>query len=114
MSFHRVWVVEATLKKGVRHIYKRRTFYIDEDSWQILAVDLYDNRDQLWRVSEGHAINYYEVPTLWTTIDAHYDLQIGRYLAIGLNNQEAFTYDFSVKLNAKDFTTGALRRIGRR
>ncbi len=35
---------------------------MDEDSWQILAVDQYDNRDQLWRVSEGHVINYYDVP----------------------------------------------------
>ena len=113
-ELHRVWVVEATLKKGVRHIYKRRTFYIDEDSWQVLSVDQYDNRDQLWRVSEGHAINYYEVPTLWTTVDVHYDLQIGRYLALGLNNQEPFTYDYSVNLTAQDFTTGALRRIGRR
>jgi len=113
-ELHRVWVVEATLKEGMRNIYKRRTFYVDEDSWQVLAVDQYDNRDELWRVSEGHAMNYYEVPTLWTTVDAHYDLQIGRYVAVGLNNQEQFTYDFSAKLLAKDFTPGALRRLGRR
>jgi len=113
-ELHRVWVVEANLKEGVRHVYKRRTFYFDEDSWQALVVDQYDNRDELWRVSEGHAINYYEVPALWTTVDAHYDLQIGRFLAVGLNNQEAFTYDFSANLTAKEFTTGALRRLGRR
>ena len=113
-ELHRVWVVEANLKEGVRHIYKRRTFYIDEDSWQALVVDQYDNRDQLWRVSEGHAINYYDVPTLWTTVDAHHDLQIGRYLALGLNNQEPFTIDYSAKLSDQDFTTGALRRMGRR
>jgi hypothetical protein len=113
-ELHRVWVVDATLKQGLRHIYKRRTFYIDEDSWQIVAVDQYDNRDELWRVSEGHAINYYEVPTLWTTVDVHYDLQIRRYLAVGLNNQEPFTFDFSAKLGAKNFTPGALRRMGRR
>ncbi len=113
-ELHRVWVVEANLKEGVRNIYKRRTFYFDEDSWQAMVVDQYDNRDELWRVSEGHAINYYEVPALWTTVDAHYDLQIGRYLAVGLNNQETFTYDFSVGLTAKEFSTGALRRLGRR
>ncbi len=32
---HRVWVVEATLKAGKRHVYAKRTFYVDEDSWQI-------------------------------------------------------------------------------
>ena len=32
-ELHRVWVVDATLKPGTSHIYARRTFYIDEDSW---------------------------------------------------------------------------------
>lgn len=113
-ELHRVWVVDATLKEGTRHIYKRRTFYVDEDSWQILAVDQYDNRDQLWRVSEGHGINYYDVPTYWTTVEVHYDLQEGRYLAFGLNNEESYTYDFNVDLSEQDFTLGALRRAGRR
>ncbi|MDX1409791.1 MAG: DUF1329 domain-containing protein, partial [Saprospiraceae bacterium] len=113
-ELHRVWVVDATLKEGTRHIYKRRTFYIDEDSWQILVVDNYDNRDQLWRVSEGHVINYYDVPTIWTTLEAHFDLQAGRYIAVGLNNEERFTYDFSINLQPQDFTTSALRRDGRR
>ena len=73
-ELHRVWIVDATLRDGERHIYKRRTFYVDEDSWQILAVDCYDNRDQLWRVSEAHAMNYYNVPALWTALEVHTDL----------------------------------------
>lgn len=113
-ELHRVWVVDATLKPGARHLYKRRTFYVDEDSWQVLAVDQYDNRDQLWRVSEGHVINYYDVPTLWTTLEVHTDLQAGRYLAIGLNNEEQTTYDFTITRTLSDYTTGALRRAGRR
>jgi hypothetical protein len=112
-ELHRVWVVDATLKKGMRHIYKRRTFYIDEDSWQILAVDIYDNRDQLWRVSQGHVINYYEVPTIWTTLEVTTDLQAGRYIALGLDN-ESRMYDFSIKRSFEDFTPAALRREGRR
>ena len=32
-ELHRVWVVEATLKEGKRHIYAKRRFYVDEDSW---------------------------------------------------------------------------------
>ena len=31
-ELHRVWVVEATLKEGKRHVYSKRTFYLDEDS----------------------------------------------------------------------------------
>lgn len=112
-ELHRVWVVEATLKDGARHLYKKRTFYIDEDSWQILVVDIYDNRDQLWRVSEGHPISYYEVPTFWTTLEVHTDLQSGRYLAIGLDNESAM-YDFDIKRTMDDYSPGALRREGTR
>ena len=112
-ELHRVWVVEATLKPDARHIYKRRTFYVDEDSWQILIVDQYDNRDQLWRVSEGFAMNYYDVPNLWTAMEVHTDLQSGRYLAIGLYNEYA-PYDFSVVFSPREFTPAALRRAGRR
>ena len=111
-ELHRVWVVDATLKQGTSHIYKRRTLYVDEDSWQILVVDQYDNRDQLWRVSEGFVINYYDLPTLWTTLEVHTDLQAGRYLAIGLDNEEDSVYDFSIERSLDDYTPMALRRAG--
>ncbi|MEQ8964306.1 MAG: DUF1329 domain-containing protein [Azospirillaceae bacterium] len=110
---HRVWVVDATLKEGTSHIYARRTFYIDEDSWQILAVDHYDGRGELWRVGEAHPVNYYEVPTFWSTLDVIYDLQSGRYTAIGFDNQEPM-YDYSVDYDDGDFSPNALRRAGRR
>ena len=108
---HRVWVVEATLKDGTRHIYPRRVFYVDEDSWQILVVEQYDGRGELWRVSEGFAVNYYEVPCLWTTMEVHTDLQAGRYLAIGMDNELA-PYDFSDVLSPAEFTPANLRREG--
>ncbi len=113
-ELHRVWVVDATLKPGQRHIYKRRTFYVDEDSWQILAVDCYDNRDQLWRVQEGHSINYYDIPTFWTTLELTYDLQSGRYLALGLDNEERMTVNFNAKKTAADFTPAAIANRGTR
>jgi hypothetical protein len=110
-ELHRVWVVDATLKAGQRNIYKRRTFYVDEDSWQILAVDQYDNQDQLWRVSEGHVMTYYDVPLVWVAAEVHTDLQARRYLAFGLNN-ETSPYNFGLKRGPEDFTPEALRREG--
>ena len=112
-ELHRVWIVDATLKAGASHLYKRRTFYIDEDSWQIMLVDIYDNRDQLWRVSEGHIINFYEKPLIWPTLEIHHDLQAGRYLALGLDNEFPMcTYD--VHFKSRDFKPSSLRRAGRR
>lgn len=110
---HRVWVVEANLKSDTRHTYKKRVFYIDEDSWQVAVTDIYDNRDELYRVGVAHGINYYEVPTQWSTLEVFHDLQSRRYIAMGLDN-EANMYDFSADLKDVDFTSSALRREGRR
>jgi len=110
---HRVWVVEANLKSGTRHTYKKRVFYIDEDSWQIAITDVYDNRDELYRIAVAHGVNYYEVPTQWSTLEVYHDFQSRRYIAMGLDN-EAKMYDFSAQLKGKSFTPSALRREGRR
>lgn len=112
-ELHRVWVVEATLKEGTRHINKRRTFYLDEDSYQIALIDHYDNRDELWRFSEAHSINYYEVPTYWSTLETHHDLQSGRYVTVGIDNQDEVNV-FDRPGAPADYTPQALRKRGRR
>jgi len=111
-ELHRVWVVDSTLKSGTSHLYSRRTLYVDEDSWQILAVDCYDRRGQLYRVQEGHAMNFYDLPTLWTTLELVMDLSNGRYLALGLQNEEAHGYDFSIKRTPADYQPNVLQRRG--
>ncbi len=110
-ELHRVWIVDATLKPGTNHIYSRRTFYLDEDSWQILAVDQYDGRGQLWRVSEAHCINYYEAQLFWSTLEVHTDLIAGRYLAFGLDNERPM-YEFNLKRTPQDYTPATLRQEG--
>jgi hypothetical protein len=112
-ELHRVWVVDATIKPGTSHLYARRTFYIDEDSWQVLVADQYDRRGEMWRVSEAHCINYYDAQTFWSTLEVHIDLQNGRYLAIGLDN-ESKMYDFNIQRTPADFTPDSLRREGLR
>jgi len=112
-ELHRVWVIDARLKQGTRHINSRRTFYLDEDSYQILLIDHYDNQGQLWRASEAHSINYYDVPTFWTTAETHMDLLSGRYVAVGLDNQDPVN-TFNVELAVGNYTPQALRTRGRR
>ncbi len=90
-ELRRTWVVDSTLKKGTNHIYKRRTFYVDEDSWQIAAVDIYDARDQLWRVQEAHTVIAYDKPYQLPVLETCYDLQNARYLVMAANNEDAET-----------------------
>jgi len=73
-EMHRVWVVEATLKPGKRHVYSKRTFYLDEDSWAALASDEYDARGQLWRAGFAYMAPSYDVPAPYTDMFGHYDL----------------------------------------
>jgi hypothetical protein len=112
-ELHRVWVVDATLKAGISHIYSRRTFYLDEDSWIPVLTDKYDGRGDLWRVGEWHSINMYDIPMQYGTLEVHYDLQAGRYLALGLRNNEPTFYE-TVKRTPGDFTPQNLRALGTR
>ena len=112
-ELHRVWVVEATLKPGQTHLYKKRRFYIDEDTWAVLVTDKYDNRDELWRVAEAHNIQFCDRPMWYNMIEVHHDLQSGRYLAMGLRNEEPKVYE-PIKREASDFTPAGLRGIGTR
>lgn len=109
---HRVWVVEATLKPGERHIYAKRVFYLDEDSWSILASDIYDSRGELWRFHEAHALQRYDILSSFHISEVSYDLQARRYLVVNLQNQE-IPIKFNVPANLKDFSPSALRRSGR-
>jgi hypothetical protein len=112
-ELHRVWVTEAKLKEGTSHIYARRTDYFDEDSWQLLAADLYDGRQQIWRVQETHTISFCNVPFQGPVGEFSFDLQNGRYLATALTN-ETKTWEFGVKYNVDDFSPDAMRRAGTR
>jgi len=111
-ELHRVWHVTATLKSGERHIYAKRDFYIDEDTWQAALIDHYDGRGTLWRVAEAHAQYYYDNQVPWYTVETLYDLLSGRYLALGMKNEEKQAYDFNYKASGSDFTPAALRQAG--
>lgn len=108
---HRVWVIEANLRDGTSHLYKKRRFYLDEDSWVIHVQDKYDNRDQLWRVDELHTTMFYDVPFLATGLEVKHDLQSGRYLAMSIRNEETKIYQ-PIKRTPADFAPSALRDKG--
>lgn len=110
-ELHRVHVVEANLKKDARHIYGKRVFYIDEDSWNTVLLDQYDGRGNLWRVSMAILKNYYELPGVWSSLEVFHDLQARRYHVQGLDTEEPQTRVFTDDVpNKRYFSPAALRR----
>lgn len=109
---HRVWEVKATLKDGERHIYQTRHMYFDEDTWTASVIDHYDNRGELWRVGEAYNTQFYYHDTPWMAAEALYDLNSGRFVVLGLANEESEYMDFDIEPDRSDFSTSALRRMG--
>ena len=107
-----MWKVTGTLKEGSRHVYAKRVFYIDEDTWQATEIDHYDGRGELWRVAESHNVYYYDQKVPWYAIETLYDLNSGRYLALGLDNEEKGGYEYNFERTYSDYTPAALRRGG--
>ena len=83
-ELHRVWVVEAKLKADKRHVYSKRTFYLDEDSWIALASDQYDARGQLYRSSFAFPSYSYDVQAPFGDTFGIYDFNSGAYNISGL------------------------------
>ena len=76
---HRVWVVEGTLKPGKRHAYSKRTFYIDEDAWNIVQSEAYDQSGKMYRVLNALSFVSYDKPRIIPTSGLYYDLDKGSY-----------------------------------
>ncbi|GAB3378185.1 DUF1329 domain-containing protein [Lysobacter fragariae] len=111
-ELHRVWVVEATLKPGKRHVYSKRTFYIDEDSWVALASDEYDSRGQLYRVGFTFPVQNSDVPLLYGDVYVHYDLIAGSYSISNLMVGPKEGIWYNRKLPKDLFTPGSLAGSG--
>jgi len=88
-ELHRVWVVEANLKKGERHVYGKRRFYIDEDSWHISLSDSYDGRGNLWRVNTFMTVYDFALKGFIARAQIFHDLNSGAYIATRLVNETA-------------------------
>ncbi len=116
-ELHRVWKVEATLKEGMRHIFPKRVFYLDEDSWAIMVADNYDAQGKVWRVQESSIYVAPEIPACVGQEFMSYDLNVGRY--IGENaTQERPETDWLAgregRIEKNKFNPDELRRVGDR
>jgi len=108
-ELHRVWVVEATLRPGTNHTFKKRVFYVDEDGWNIVAVDDYDSRDQLFQFQEGHYVVGHNILSGGTVPEIIYHFDSGRYFITAAFNEDK-PYDFTVNFNSDYFTDSAVQK----
>lgn len=65
-ELHRVWVVEATLAPGKRHVVPKRRYYLDEDTWAVVLHEGWDADGKLWRVGLGMPHIVWEGPYVLT------------------------------------------------
>lgn len=111
-ELHRVWVVEATLKPGKRHIYAKRVFYLDEDSWVALSSDQYDSRGQLYRAGFNFLAPAYDVPAPAADTQAFYDFVAGSYSISGVNVGAYYGNQYMNGLPESEWTSDALAGEG--
>ena len=116
-ELHRVWKVEATLKEGMRHIFPKRVFYLDEDSWALMVVDNYDAQGKVWRVQEGSLYVAPEIPACVGQEFMSYDLAVGRYVGENATQERPETDWLAARegrIDPKRFNPDELRRVGDR
>ena len=113
-ELHRVWIVEATLREGKRHIYGKRRFYLDEDSWKYVLTENYDGRGELWKVVMINTIYEYNIKGYVTRSQIFHDLRASAYVATRLvNDLDPMDYTAPAK-GANYYSPTSVRKLGRR
>ena len=107
---HRVWIVEGTLKSGSRHIYAKRRYYIDEDSWTALLGDLWDGKGDLYRTQQLYPFVQWDIPAPGNTAIGAYDLKAGIYSINTKPNPGTFTQGH--KESEQFFSSQCIARTG--
>jgi hypothetical protein len=118
-ELHRVWVIEATVKQGMRHTAPRRTIYLDEDSWAPVMMDDFDGQGKLAKMREGFLIPVYETGTCDVMAMVQNNVAEGRYVVdtgtSGVGKDiRYFTEPAGPRLKADFFTADNLRAISER
>ncbi|HEY0973682.1 MAG TPA: DUF1329 domain-containing protein [Solimonas sp.] len=109
-ELHRVWVVEADIKAGTSHTFKKRRFYVDEDGWTIALADNYDNRDQLYQFQEGHVVFAYNILSATTIPEVIYHFTSGRYFVTATFNEDR-PIDATARFKPDYFTAASVQKM---
>ena len=114
-ELHRVWEVEATLLPGKRHVGPRRKYYIDEDTWQIVLIDGWDAKGELWRMNFTLTLLAPDIPALLGVVMwGGYDLRGGAYYLNMASNELPSQYRTVAPIPKSFFSPEELANEGTR
>lgn len=103
-ELHKVHVVEATVKAGLRHGAPKRTFFLDADTYLALAADDYDAQGKPWKHRESYAMPVHELQGACALVPhAQYDLHGGRYFLDFVTASAAKGFRFYLESNEPRF-----------
>lgn len=116
-ELHRVWVVDATLAEGKRHVVPKRRFYLDEDTWGAVLSEGWDAQGKLWRLEMTQPLVVPEGPFVYPTAQWNvFNLLAGNYLAACVTDWGDPSYNYHFKLydriSSSEFTPDALAGQG--
>jgi hypothetical protein len=113
-ELHRVWVVEANLKPGQRHMAPKGVYYFDEDTWMGVLGDRWDAKGQLWKTMWQLPILMPDLPAVAGVTFGFNDLISGAAYANLVMNEKAAHYRIMPRYPDSTFTAEALSGGGLR
>ena len=112
-ELHRVWVVEATLKPGKRHIYPKRRLYIDEDSWIAHLAENYDAKGFLQMFDWIASVQLYDAYIPEAHFNGAYNLIADTYMVESWAGASEGGYNRPAKVRPeRDWTPASLAGQG--
>lgn len=112
-ELHRVWVVEATVAPGKRHLAPKRRYYVDEDTWIAVLADHWDANGQLWQMGFSNPIVMPDIPATASPQNfGFYDLISGTWYFDGMLNDSKEQYKIVPTYSGTTFTPEAMAGEG--
>lgn len=91
-ELHRVWIVEANLRPGQRHVVARARYYLDEDTWIAVLGDRWDANGKLVKTLWALPLALPEIPAVTAVTSGAHDLVTGTWIAMAVLNGRPEAY----------------------
>lgn len=107
-ELHRVWVVEANVKPGVRHVAPKGRYYLDEDTWMAVLGDRWDAKGQLWKTMWQLPVTMPDLPATTGVTFGFYDLLSNTWFANQVLNEKSAQYKIMPRYPDATFAPASL------